>query len=73
MPEQEPWVSVDAVAKHLGIAGDTVYRWIESKGVPAHRIGRLWKFKLSDIDEWVRSGGPEGEPDNRGAAGGGKR
>ena len=56
MPEQEPWVSVDVVAKHLGIARDTVYRWIDSKGLPAHRIGRLWKFKLSDIDEWVRAG-----------------
>lgn len=56
MPEQDPWVSVDAVAKHLGIARDTVYRWIDAKGLPAHRAGRLWKFKLSDIDEWVRTG-----------------
>lgn len=59
MPEQEPWVSVDIVAKHLGVARDTVYRWIDSKGVPAHRIGRLWKFKLSDIDDWVRAGGAD--------------
>ncbi len=29
MHEQEPWVSVNEVAKHLGIAKDTVYRWIE--------------------------------------------
>lgn len=54
---REPWVSVDEVAKHLGVAKDTVYRWIESKGLPAHRIWRLWKFKLADVDEWVRSGG----------------
>lgn len=54
---REPWVSVDEVAKHLGVAKDTVYRWIESKGLPAHRIGRLWKFKLADVGEWVRSGG----------------
>ena len=54
---REPWVSVDEVAKHLGVAKDTVYRWIEAKGLPAHRIGRLWKFKLADVDEWVRSGG----------------
>lgn len=60
MPDQEPWVSVDVVAKHLGIARDTVYRWIDSKGLPAHRIGRLWKFKLSDIDDWVRAGGADG-------------
>ena len=56
MLEQEAWASVEDVAKHLGIARDTVYRWIESKALPAHKIGRLWKFKLSEVDEWVRSG-----------------
>ncbi|WP_448873871.1 helix-turn-helix domain-containing protein [Desulfobulbus propionicus] len=59
MPVQEPWVSVDVVANHVGIAKDTVYRWIESKGLPAHRIGRLWKFKLSEVDGWVRAGGAD--------------
>jgi len=53
----EPWVSVEDVAKHLGIAKDSVYRWIERKGLPAHRMGRLWKFKISEVDEWVRQGG----------------
>ena len=52
----EPWVSVDDVAAHLGVAKDTVYRWIDSKRLPAQRIGRLWKFKLTDVDEWVRAG-----------------
>jgi excisionase family DNA binding protein len=53
----EPWVSVDEVASHLGVAKDSVYRWIETKSLPASRVGRLWKFKLSEIDEWVRTGG----------------
>ena len=53
----EPWVSVDKVAGHLGVAKDSVYRWIETKSLPAHRVGRLWKFKLSEIDEWVHAGG----------------
>ena len=43
----EPWASVDDVAKHLGVAKDSVYRWIEHRGLPAHKIGRLWKFKSS--------------------------
>ena len=51
----EPWASVDEVAKHLGVAKDSVYRWIENRGLPAHRIGRLWKFKLSEVDDWVRT------------------
>ena len=51
----EPWVSVDEVAKHLGIAKDSVYRWIDNRGLPAHKIGRLWKFRLSEVDDWVRT------------------
>jgi excisionase family DNA binding protein len=53
----EPWVSVEDVAAHLGVAKDSVYRWIEAKRMPAHKIGKLWKFKLSEVDEWVRGGG----------------
>ena len=53
----EPWVSVDDVAKHLGVAKDSVYRWIETRTLPAHKIGRLWKFKLSEVDDWVRANG----------------
>jgi len=65
----EPWVSVDEVAKHLDVVKDSVYRWIEGRGLPAHKIGRLWKFKRAEIDDWVRthrgdddaSSGPEKE------------
>ena len=58
----EPWVSVDDVAKHLGVAKDSVYRWIEPRHLSAHKIGRLWKFKLSEVDEWVRSEGTAEDP-----------
>ena len=53
----EPWSSVDDVARHLGVAKDSVYRWIDRRNLPAHRIGRIWKFKLSEVDDWVHSGG----------------
>jgi excisionase family DNA binding protein len=52
----EPWVSVDDLAQHLGVTKDSVYRWIERKGLPARKVGKLWKFKLSEVDEWVRKG-----------------
>jgi excisionase family DNA binding protein len=52
----EPWVSVDDLAQHLGVTKDSVYRWIERKGLPARKIGKLWKFKLSEVDDWVRQG-----------------
>lgn len=53
----EPWLSADDIANHLGITKDTVYAWIAEKGMPAHKIGRLWKFQVSEIDEWVRRAG----------------
>ena len=53
----EPWVSVEQIAEHLGVKRDSTYRWIDRKGLPAHRVGRLWKFKASEVDDWVRAGG----------------
>lgn len=55
----EPWVSVEQIAEHLGVTRDSIYRWIDRKGLPAHRVGRLWKFKATEVDEWVRSGGSD--------------
>ncbi|MHC4885054.1 MAG: helix-turn-helix domain-containing protein [Planctomycetota bacterium] len=54
----EHWVDVDEVAKHLRVVRDTVYRWIDApeKELPAHRIGRRWRFKLDEVDAWVKSG-----------------
>lgn len=51
------WLSVEQIAEHLGVSKDTVYAWITKRALPAHRVGRLWKFKTRDVDEWVRSGG----------------
>jgi excisionase family DNA binding protein len=56
MTEQR-WIPVEEAARHLGVARETVYRWIDAKGLPAHRVGRLWKFQTAEVDGWVRSGG----------------
>ncbi len=51
------WLSVGEIGKHLGVSSDTVYRWIDKHGMPAHRVGRLWKFKKAQVDAWVEAGG----------------
>jgi excisionase family DNA binding protein len=53
----ERWLSVDEIATHLGVSRDTVYKWISRKHLPAHKVGKLWKFSTREVDEWVRSGG----------------
>lgn len=54
----EPWLSADDIAEHLGVTKDTIYAWISEKGMPAHKVGRLWKFQASEVDDWVRKGMP---------------
>ena len=47
-------LSVDDICEYLGIGRDTIYKWIGSKGLPAYRLGRLWKFKKEEVDEWLK-------------------
>ena len=53
---QERWLSVDEIAAHLGVNPDTIYKWITRKRMPAHKLGRLWKFLASEVDQWVKGG-----------------
>jgi excisionase family DNA binding protein len=52
----EQWVSVEQIAQHLNVKVFTIYKWLERKNMPAHKVGRLWRFKITEIDEWVRRG-----------------
>ncbi len=64
MPDNEPWVSIETVAEHLAVSKDTIRRWIK-RGLPAHRAGRFWRLRLSEVDAWVRDGGAQGANEER--------
>lgn len=50
------WYSLKEVCEYLGVSRDTIFKWIETKNMPAHKLGRLWKFKLDEVDEWIKAG-----------------
>ncbi len=52
----EAWSNLEEVATYLGVNKDTIRNWIKKTDIPAHKIGRQWKFKLSEVDAWVKSG-----------------
>ena len=54
MPDR--WYSTKEICAYLGISRDTMLVWIAKKNMPAHKVGRNWMFKTSEIDEWVRRG-----------------
>lgn len=53
----DKWIGIEAAAEYLDVNKDSIRNWIKKEsGIPAHKIGKLWKFKKSELDEWVKSG-----------------
>jgi excisionase family DNA binding protein len=52
---EDRWLSVEEISVYLGVTKDTVYKWLSEKNLPAHKVGRLWKFKKEDVDVWVKN------------------
>jgi len=59
---QERWQTVDEICKYLNATNETIYKWIESRSMPGHKVGRRWMFKMEEVDAWVRSGGAADKP-----------
>ena len=57
----DSWLTVEEVAAHLKVSKESIYRWIEAKRIPVHRVGRLWRFSKAEVDAWV----VRGEADER--------
>ena len=54
--EIERWLSLGEISKHVGCSKDTTRAWIKEATIPCHKVGRLYKFKVSEVDAWIESG-----------------
>jgi excisionase family DNA binding protein len=54
---EKKWIGTSEAAEFLGVKPATIRDWIR-KGKDIHRrkIGKAWKFKYSELEEWARSG-----------------
>ena len=48
-------LTIDEVAKYLRVSERTVYDWAQRGEIPAGKIGTVWRFKKSEIEEWVNN------------------
>ena len=53
---KDKWVNLEDIADYLSVTEDTARTWVREGKLPAFKVGRRYKFKLSELDEWVRSG-----------------
>lgn len=56
MNNEEKWIGTEEAAKYLDVKVATIRKWLKDKKIPAHKIGKLWKFKKKELDDWVKSG-----------------
>lgn len=46
----EKWANLKDVQEHLSVSRETILQWISKREMPAYKVGRLWKFKLSQVN-----------------------
>jgi excisionase family DNA binding protein len=54
--DTERWLSLEEISKHVGCSKDTIRTWIKKGAIPYHKVGRLYKFRASEVDFWIESG-----------------
>ena len=54
--EPEKWSNLEEIAEHIGVSKDTIRNWIKKGAIPHTRAGKQYKFRISEIDEWLKSG-----------------
>ena len=54
--EIEHLVGIEDVASYLDISKDTIRSWIKKGTIPFRKVGRQYKFRLSEVNAWVDSG-----------------
>lgn len=52
----EPWLNITEIAQHLGVHVESVRRWVKGTGMPAAKVGKIWRFKVSEVDAWAKAG-----------------
>jgi excisionase family DNA binding protein len=52
-PSIEPWISVDDLARILGVSTDWVYERAASGELPSYKFGGHRRFRLSEVEEWA--------------------
>ena len=54
-PTEPVWLGTQDAARHLGITARTLYRLINEGEIPAYKLGRVLRLKLTDVEAFLES------------------
>ncbi len=57
-------MSIKELAEYLQLDLSTLYLWSQQGEIPAMKVGRVWRYRRSEVDDWLdrrrnRPAGPE--------------
>jgi DNA binding domain, excisionase family len=52
---QRQFLSPSELSRYLGLSLNTIYTWVNQRKIPYIKVSRLVKFKISEIDDWMRT------------------
>lgn len=50
-----PILTLDEVASYLKVGKRTVYRLVSEGKIPAFKVGGTWRFRQTELDQWIAS------------------
>ncbi len=50
------WLTMKEAAEYLKMGRSTIYKLLREGKLPAHKVGREWRFDAAELDEWVKAG-----------------
>ena len=50
------WLTLEEAAQYLKMGKSTLYDLARKGKVPAHKMGRAWRFDAEELDEWLKAG-----------------
>lgn len=51
------WMDLDDLTAYLKTAKSTLYKLVQAKKLPGHKVGRSWRFDRDEVDAWVKRSG----------------
>jgi excisionase family DNA binding protein len=57
----ETYLTIEGVAGHLKLSAQTIRRYVMNREIPFHKIKKVIRFRLSEIEKWVDGGGVDGK------------
>ncbi|MBM4066603.1 MAG: helix-turn-helix domain-containing protein [Planctomycetes bacterium] len=58
---KDEWLNAEDAAKYLNISITNLYAMAQTNKIPAHKVGKMWRFNIQEINTWIKTNRPVSE------------